>query len=202
MLIPPDDPIWQRLYGPYGAKEVVTFLQQLDDVWDEALAHDLFWGLLHHQEDLYPVTYAALPWLWRMAERREDGRVETLQFLSWVIYCAMQPDGIIARGRYRGLSTDPAAHHHPWLTEAERLSPDDRPVLAALEQWFSDTAGSIAAASLAAVPKGDKFLAGYLTVGPAALRCVAARVLPWRSSGGLTATAKTICRSQQTTQLG
>lgn len=60
-LIPLDDPVWGVLYGPYGVEDVPGALRRLSEGWDTAVAEDLFWERLHHQETLYPVTYAALP---------------------------------------------------------------------------------------------------------------------------------------------
>ncbi|MEO9516423.1 MAG: hypothetical protein ABJH45_08940 [Paracoccaceae bacterium] len=66
--IPLTDPIWSRLYGPYGFMDVPSILKSLEKSWDKDLAEDLFWEALHHQDDLYPATYATLPWLMKLTD--------------------------------------------------------------------------------------------------------------------------------------
>jgi hypothetical protein len=133
MLIPLSDPIWSRLYGPYGLQDVAGDLGNLSVSWDREVADHLFWERLHHQETLYPVTYAALPWLRDIARRDPRARRDVLLFLSWIVYCALYPGE--GRGPLAGLSIDLADHRlkrlpvQNWLTEA------DLPVLRGLSDW-------------------------------------------------------------------
>ena len=68
-----EDQIWKRLYGPYGNTSVNTLLAQLSDQWDTAIAEKLFGEGLHQQNDIYPATFAALPWLSHISPPEGEG---------------------------------------------------------------------------------------------------------------------------------
>lgn len=143
------DDIWNRLYGPYGNRSVNMQLMALSERWDNDVAKELFWEELHHQDDIYPTTFAALPWLLEISPSKGKAFEETYLFLSHVIHCACVEggtgcDGAGPRGKYRGLSTDIADHQHSWLPQSEWLSIEDQPVLIRLEQWFSENWAMIA----------------------------------------------------------
>ena len=103
MKIALEDPAWERLYGPYGVEPVPQILAQLLARWDDELANDLFWEKLYHQQSLYPVTYAALPWLRQIAEEQQTARVEAMVFLSAVIKAVGLED---EAGEFAGLPLD------------------------------------------------------------------------------------------------
>ncbi|WP_317261086.1 hypothetical protein [Rhodovulum sp. FJ3] len=137
------DKIWSRLYGPYGNRSVNARLMSLSERWDKAAATELFWEELHHQDDIYPSTFAALPWLVEVSPSHNEAFKETHLFLSHVIHCACTEggtgcDGAEPRGKYRGLSTVIADHQHSWIPQSEWLTVEDQPILIGLEQWFSE----------------------------------------------------------------
>lgn len=141
MKIAFSDSIWTRLYGPYGNRSVAAQLRLLSEKWDAEVAKDLFWEELHHQDEIYPATFAALPWLVELSPSKGDAFEETYLFLSHVIHCAYTGDGTGCngtgpRGKYRGLSTEIEDHQHSWIPASERLIIDDQPVLIRLEHWF------------------------------------------------------------------
>lgn len=143
------DGIWSRLYGPYGNRSVNTQLRMLSEKWDNAVAKDLFWEELHHQGDIYPATFAALPWLVELSPSEAEAFEETYLFMSHVIHCAfagggMGRDGTGPRGKFRGLSTEIEDHQHSWIPQSERLTIEDQPALIGLEQWFSENWAMIA----------------------------------------------------------
>jgi len=145
--------VWSRLYGPYGNHSVNRQLISLSKRWDIAVAKELFWEELHHQEDIYPATFAALPWLVELAPTSGEGFEETSLFLSHIIYCACTPGGTGCvgkgpRGKYRGLSTEISDHQHSWIPEHEWLIAEDLPVLVSLENWFADHCWMMAKDSL------------------------------------------------------
>ena len=176
MKISLNDPIWGRLYGPYGLEPVAEILTSLSDKWDEDIARDLFWEKLHHQETLYPATYAALPWLWDIAKAHKPARMETAGFLSWVIYCAL--DQVEARSafgdafpvRSNGLELATKAHAHPWLPKDCLLTDDDVEVLKALENWFADHLDELADFAVETSKESDPQLIGFFLQGKAAAR--------------------------------
>ncbi len=130
MLISLDDFIWPRLYGPYGHEDVAGALSQLARVWDGDVAQDLFWEKLHHQDTLYPATYAALPWLWKFDQEQHTKGAETLEFLSHVLACAVAQHGGVS-ATYNGLSLDFRDHHHDWIDDDKYLTPQDMEILGA-----------------------------------------------------------------------
>jgi len=174
MQIPLSDTIWSRLYGPYGVQEVASVLERLSQRWDSALADDLFWEKLHHQDDLYPVTFAALPWLWEARPKSGPPKLDALFFFSHVVDCAIRSggtgcDGTGPRGRFRGLSSVLQDHRHSWIPSDQWLNEDDMTLLAALEEWFSLSSGKIALTCIEAVPAKDNWLAAALSTGFATL---------------------------------
>ncbi|MBG6148648.1 hypothetical protein IWQ51_006815 [Labrenzia sp. EL_142] len=169
-----EDQVWKRLYGPYGNRSVNTLLTQLSTRWDTALAKELFWEELHHQDDIYPVTFAALPWLSDISPPDGEGFEETQLFLSHVIRCANLSDGTGYDGsgprrKYRGLSNRISDHHLSWIPEDEWLRDEDQPVLLGLEDWFSENCASLAEMCLVLVST-DLSVAAYALEGFATLK--------------------------------
>ncbi len=149
MKIPLGDEIWDRLYGPYGNHRVDRMLITLIDSWDTTIAKKLFWEELHHQDDIYPATFASLPWLLEILPSNRQAVEETYLFLSHVIQCANSDRGTgyigtEPQGTYPGLSTKIADHQHSWIPEKERLTVKDQPVLMKLKEWFCDNSPQIA----------------------------------------------------------
>ncbi|SMP26491.1 hypothetical protein [Shimia sagamensis] len=154
-----DGPIWTRLYGPYGVQPVASTLESLSCDWQQAVADDLYWERLHHQETLYPVTYAALPWLWEIAPKD----AANLDFFSQVLFCATAPDG----DALNGLDLDVTAHAHKWLAQDILLTWDDMNVLSGPRDWFLGHKIEIADACLAALPQTlSESSAAHLLAGP------------------------------------
>lgn len=175
MLIALEDPIWTRLYRPYGVQDVAGILEDLSRRWDEDTARDLYREKLHHQDDLYPVTFAALPWVWRIAPRPLTFSAETPLFLSHVLDCALRPGdtgprGDEPRGRYRGLVLDAGAHQWSWLPVEKRLRAEDMPILERLEGWFTQAVPEFAEACLNLVSSEEPHLGANLLRGLAALK--------------------------------
>lgn len=168
MLIPLSDPIWSRLYGPYGVQDVHRVLGQLEQLWTVELSNKLYWEMLFHQDDLYPVTFAALPWLWQMVGQRAQPDRDALIFFSMVLLCAGR--GEAGHGKYLGLSLEADDHAKSWLPLENRLRPDDMQTLARLEIWFSQNAKGIATACLEAVTADDAHAAAVLSAGFCGLR--------------------------------
>jgi hypothetical protein len=173
VFIPLTDPIWTRLYGPYGLEPVAQDLHLLNESWSAELAQNLLWEKLHHQDTLYPVTYAALPWLWDIAQRNSLARADILDFLSHVVTCAVQePQDQHLRplsGPFAGLPREPDADQAHSMRPEDWLRPEDAATLAALEAWFTQSAPGIAVACLTGISADDRDSAerlarGYLTL--------------------------------------
>ena len=166
MLIPLDHSIWAQLNGPYGVEDAPEVLARLLTKWNRAQADDLFWEKLHHQETIYPVTYAALPWLIEVARRHASAHEEIRLFVSWMLYCAYsrhngtpQFDGFIPHGasRYRA-------------EEDARLQRDHGPVLADLATWFKDQTPVLSGTCETAADTAAVDGAGYMLCGPAMVK--------------------------------
>lgn len=123
--LPLDHPLWEKLYGPYGVENVSDILNGLLSNWDPEIAKDLFWEKLHHQETLYPVTYAAACWLNEIALKHSQSRTAIATFLGWVVYCGMRPrlaDEFMQKsGMLLGLPTDLVELQHPWIPAPQKL---------------------------------------------------------------------------------
>lgn len=170
MLIPLSDPIWSRLYGPYGVQDVAGDLGRLSVAWDRAVAKKLFWDRLHHQESLYPATYAALPWLRAIAQQDPNACKDVMSFLSWVIYCALYPRASHEEP-LAGLALDLADHQLKWLPKENWLSETDLPVLRSLSEWADEEFPRIAEDCITAI-KGeeDRIAVSHLAWAPLSIR--------------------------------
>ncbi|MBY5971068.1 hypothetical protein KUV28_01855 [Ferrimonas balearica] len=155
------DPIWTRLYGPYGVRDVPGQLGRLAARWDAEEAQHLFWEELHHQEELYPVSYAALPWLVEIAPQSEP----VLEFYAQALFCAQRQSD--AGARFRGLSLEAADHAHPWLPADRRLREEDMAALAAMGAWLDGAGDGLARLCLDRVPAERPFVAVQLAGGHA-----------------------------------
>ena len=144
MKLPLDNDVWTRLYGPYGNRSVNDTIATLVTQWDQDIVAELLWEELHHQDDIYPSTFAALPWLLEIAPESGEDLKEVQLFLSHVVHCACAGYEVRPKGTYRGLSPNLVDHHHTWLPEGEWLRESDLPTLLKLEEWFSHNAAKIA----------------------------------------------------------
>jgi hypothetical protein len=144
MKLPLNDDVWTRLYGPYGNRSVNDIIAKLATRWDQDIVAELLWEELHHQDDIYPSTFAALPWLLEISPKNGESFEEVQLFLSHIIHCACSNNDGRQKGPYRGLSTNIDDHHQDWLPEGEWLRESDLPTLLTLEEWFSQNAAKIA----------------------------------------------------------
>ncbi|KPA20953.1 hypothetical protein shim_28690 [Shimia sp. SK013] len=154
MTIPLNHPIWPNLYGPYDREDISPILSQLSQAWDQDLADDLYWEKLHHQDTLYPVTFAALPILWRIAPRD----FINLNFFAHILRCTAHGiESAYEHGRY---------YPDPSLEDAAQQA-----LLTAQEQWWVGNQHAIAEACLNALPLAqNETQITYLLCGPCATR--------------------------------
>ena len=81
-----DEIVWAGMHHAYGsAVEVPGLLRRLIDpdpaVRERAL--DYMYGVVHHQENVYPCTLATIPFLLRIAERSDmPGRPDVVRLLA------------------------------------------------------------------------------------------------------------------------
>jgi len=74
---------WGKLMGPYGSGEnVPMLLQQLMQEYNQETADELFQEYLFHQNTIYTVTYAAVPYLAKMARMTKDPEVQRHLFIT------------------------------------------------------------------------------------------------------------------------
>lgn len=140
MKIPLDHPIWKKLHGAYGVRNVPSQLAALEHSWSPQKAKHLFWEELFHQGTLYPVTYAALPWLWDFAPRDTD----TLYALSTIVACAQSDYERHETTRFSGLGVTQAAYDAVPFGPKVTYSDAEFEMLKALETWFAATQHEIA----------------------------------------------------------
>ncbi len=167
MRLPLDHPAWQALYGPYGVEDMPGQLAALSDGWDADIAKDLFWERLHHQETLYPVTFAALPWLMTFgAGWQGEARAELAGFLSHVVSCAFADLG---DGPQFSGSVPLGEAGSAYTACDERLRQDFAPEMVALSHWTIEAAPGIAAFCEAAAGDGPEEMSGFALTGSAVL---------------------------------
>ena len=99
---------WGKLMGPYGSGEnVPTLLKQLMQEYDQETADELFQEYLFHQNTIYTVTYAVVPYLAQIARSTKDPKVQRELFIT----C-----GIIEASRDKN---DSAPYPAAWVELAE-----------------------------------------------------------------------------------
>lgn len=173
-LIPLDDPIWSRLYGAYGVRDVPGKLRQLNTAWNEDVAQELFWEELHNQETLYPVTYAALPWLWEIGRNQAELPISLVMFCSHVLFCVVSENGDSsgsnqAEGELCGVSLNATDHEHDWIPKEKHLTNDDMGLLHRVQAWFNENKQELSDQCLSCIALGDAQRAPHLAIGPVAL---------------------------------
>ncbi|BFH64174.1 hypothetical protein [Paenibacillus azoreducens] len=82
-MLKPNSNIWRKLTGPYGSSEnVPVLLQQLMRQYSQEVFDELFQEHLFHQNTIYPVTYAAMPFLAQIACSTSDAEVRKELFIN------------------------------------------------------------------------------------------------------------------------
>lgn len=75
--------VWGKLIGPYGsAGNVPALLQQLQAEYHQEVFDELFQEYLFHQNTIYTVTYAAMPFLAQLACTTTDAEVRQELFIN------------------------------------------------------------------------------------------------------------------------
>ncbi len=103
------DPLWCKLNTAYGfGKDIPLGLVALAEHWDEEAARDLMHGELIHQETCYGATYAAAPYLLKLAQPDSNvvQRMDIAVFLGHLVLCAFRRSGqeAPATGSLNGLA--------------------------------------------------------------------------------------------------
>lgn len=102
--------VWSKLMGPYGSgADVPALLQQLTQEYSQEMADELFQEYLFHQNTIYTVTYAAVPYLVHIARSTKDLKVQYELFIT----C-----GIIEASRDQN---DAAPFPATWMDLAEQI---------------------------------------------------------------------------------
>jgi hypothetical protein len=83
------DPLWCKLNTAYGfGKDVPLQLVALAERWDEDDARELMHGELIHQETCYGATYAAAPYLLKLAQP-DNNVVQRMDIAVFLGHCAL-----------------------------------------------------------------------------------------------------------------
>ncbi|MEP1519433.1 hypothetical protein [Ascidiaceihabitans sp.] len=160
MKIPLSDPIWSRLYSAHGLEDIQDVLRILREAWDTDVADDLFWESLHHQDTLYPATYAALPWILDIAPKDD---IEHKVFASTVL-ANCEDHRNPSEYSFQGLSLTLNDHAHSWVPS--KLNENDMKQLSHLQDWFGAQRQSLSKLCLDAIPGRDPDTILYLLYGP------------------------------------
>jgi len=84
------DPLWNKLGDAQLDQDIPVLLAQLAASWDREAAVSLLWNRLCHNQECYGATYAAIPYLLKIAEPEENRRQrrEIALFIGFVALCA------------------------------------------------------------------------------------------------------------------
>jgi len=75
--------VWGKLSGPYSSAEnIPVLLQQLMQQYNQELFDEIFQEYLYHQNTIYTVTYAAMPFLAQIACSTSDAEVRKELFVN------------------------------------------------------------------------------------------------------------------------
>ncbi|MCM3135049.1 hypothetical protein M3629_19915 [Paenibacillus polysaccharolyticus] len=78
-----DRDLWAKLSGPYGsAEDAPRLLQQLQQQFSQEVFDELFQEYLFHQNTIYTATYAAMPFLARLACTTSDSAVRKELYIN------------------------------------------------------------------------------------------------------------------------
>jgi len=91
------DPLWNKLDDAHRDRHIPTLLSELAETWKDETAISLLWDCLCHQESCYGATYAAIPYLLKIAGPDESRRQrrEIAVFLGFVALCAGDRHGAL-----------------------------------------------------------------------------------------------------------
>ncbi|SEG65946.1 hypothetical protein [Paenibacillus sp. UNC499MF] len=89
-----DSDVWGKLRGPYSSAENVSvLLQQLMRQYSQEIFDEIFQEYLYHQNTIYTVTYAAMPFLAQIACSTSDAEVRKELFINCGIIEASRREG-------------------------------------------------------------------------------------------------------------
>ena len=85
-----NDPLWRKLDDAFENRDIPEALARLSNSWDGEEANALFWESLYQQGTVYGATYAAVPYLLKIAEPEANRpqRLEIAGLLASVVLCA------------------------------------------------------------------------------------------------------------------
>jgi hypothetical protein len=89
-MLPLDHPLWPRLGDAHRDRDVAGLIARLARNWDGPAANSLFWDCLCHQDTVYGATFAALPWVFRIARDSPEARDDCLSFVVYASMCALR----------------------------------------------------------------------------------------------------------------
>ena len=77
-----NDPLWRKLDDAFESRDIPEALARLSNSWDGEEANALFWESLYQQGTVYGATYAAVPYLLKIAEP-EANRPQRLEIAGF-----------------------------------------------------------------------------------------------------------------------
>ncbi|GBF73694.1 hypothetical protein PA598K_02004 [Paenibacillus sp. 598K] len=155
-----DSHVWAKLSGPYGtAEQLPALLQRLEQAYSRDVFDELFQEYLYHQNTIYPATYAAMPYLARIACATDDAVVRQELFLN---------GGIIEAARDE---LDEATFLAAWPELAEEIG---GPACVELYSGYLDAVGELRSLTeqvlAAAAEHADDMEKRYLLIADTAYR--------------------------------
>lgn len=175
-MLPLDHPLWPRLGDAHRDRDIPGLIARLSRDWDGLAADSLFWDCLCHQDTVYGATFAALPWVFRIAQDMPEARDDCLAFVVYASMCALRdsqdPPRTMAdwdqkMDAYRNLATlDPDNPRWQAVLDTGTVTAQDLPDIERLRDEFHALLPQVAAYCTEILPgTGDESMQRCLLAG-------------------------------------
>lgn len=143
--LPLDHPLWEKLYGPYGGKHVAAILGDLLANKITDTGQDFCFEMVPAFPHLFPLTYAAAPWMFEFATKIRPPYLFGMIKLATLVQLGTGPDRFNEAtnsrqktGKFLGLPTSLPELHQSCTPNSLRIDENDLAAILRIEAGFSD----------------------------------------------------------------
>jgi hypothetical protein len=106
-----DTALWAKMDSPYGEADAVpALIEKLQQTQDPELLDEICWEHIYHQNSLYEVTFATVPYLIELCEQAIDDNFRVRAYLNLgVILCELDGEDDLLKATYADSQLDEAA---------------------------------------------------------------------------------------------